>query len=72
MTHVQLVAASLATCTTLGLLWGVVSLAEPHRSSLQARLHPPEAQASQVAARSKPTQAISPRAQDVRLSREDM
>jgi hypothetical protein len=70
MTHVQLVAASLAAGTTLALLSVVVSMAEPQRSVLQARLHVPQAKASQVAAR--PTQAVSRPPQEVRVAREDM
>jgi hypothetical protein len=70
MTHVQLVAASLAAGTTLGLLWMVVSIAEPQRSSLQARLHHPEPKTSQIAAST--TQPVSPRSHEVRTPREDM
>ena len=72
MTSVHLVAASLAASTTFGLLWAAVSIAEPQRSSLQARLQPPEVRASQVAARSLPKRAVSLPAQDVRPPREDM
>jgi hypothetical protein len=72
MTSVHLVAASLAAGTTFGLLWAVISIAEPQRSSLQARLHPPEPKASEVVARSTAAQAASPRAPGVRPPREDM
>jgi hypothetical protein len=70
MTHVQLVAASLAAGTTLALLSVVVSMAEPQRSVLQARLHAPEAKASQVAAGT--TQAVPKPPRVVRVAREDM
>jgi hypothetical protein len=70
MTHVQLVAASLAAGTTLALLSAVVSMAEPQRGVLQARLHVPQAKASPVAAGN--TQPVPQPPHEVPAAREDM